>query len=198
MDLRGFYMLFALGPSNGIHLGYKCPVILEIRINPYVAVNIWPSRVFQGTIWSSLYIKYTQYISIGWCIDNIYTVMNFVPVRTPPPAADFRTTLYFVHLGTIDGPDLYYLIRFGLIFIVTLTLSFPSQIWNLLFLSQNCPISTQRKVTEFYTFSRSFISFAVSYDKMIRLPRDGKWTYRLNTRHRMPSVLVLTMMTSVN
>ena len=34
-------------------------------------------------------------------------------------------------------------------------------------------------------FWRSNMDFAISYDKMVRLPRNEKWKYRLNTRPQM-------------
>ena len=58
-----------------------------------------------------------------------------------------------------------YLIRFWLIFVVTLT-----------------------------DFSRSNMEFAISQPKMVRLPRNEKQTYRLNSRAQMwPSGLTMTM-----
>ena len=76
--------------------------------------------------------------------------MFVVPVRTPPlsppppsPNRDFcardhfRTTLQIPFMfGRIYGPDLYYLIRFWLIFVMTLTLNCQGQIWNWIYLGQ--------------------------------------------------------------
>ena len=67
----------------------------------------------------------------------------------------------------IFGPDLLnYLITFWWIFVITLTFNFQGQIWNLLYLSQ----------------------------KLGRLPRNEKQTYRSNSRPQMWSMgLTLTM-----
>ena len=64
-----------------------------------------------------------------------------------------------------------YLIRFGSILVVTLTLNFQSQIWNLLYLSQ----------------------------KRVRLPRNEKQTHRLNPGTQMwPSDLTLAITLTLN
>ena len=201
--------------------------------------------------------------------------MFFLPVRTPPalpptallvlmpappPAADscsrdnfwtfFLDFFHFWHDCWSWPVD--YLIRFWLIFVVTLTKIFQGQIWNLLYLrqklsdchktkskhidwtlglkcnhcmwpwpwpwpwifkvkyrisyisAQNGPIATKQNaniLTELKAsnmtirfnyghdldleFSRSKVELAISQPKMVRLPRNEKQTYRLNTRPQM-------------
>ena len=96
-----------------------------------------------------------------------------------------------------------YLIRFWSILVVTLTLNFQGQIRNLLYL-KNGAIATNRKANisidvkasnvtiEFdlghdldLEFSRSNVEFAISLSKMVRLPRNEKHTYRLNSGTQM-------------
>ena len=111
-----------------------------------------------------------------------------------------------------------YLIRFWSIFIVTLTLNFEGQIWNLLYLSQkwsNCHKTKANTSIELlasnvtigfdlghdfdFEFSRSNIKFAISQPKMVRLPWNEKQTYRLNFRPQMwPSGFTLAMNLPLN
>ena len=97
-----------------------------------------------------------------------------------------------------------YLIRFWSIFVVTITLNFQGQIWNLLYLSQNFSIATKRKANisiELWAsnatigfdldldhdleFSRSNMEFVISQPKTAWLPRNKKQTYWLNSRPQM-------------
>ena len=91
-----------------------------------------------------------------------------------------------------------YLIRFWFILVVTLTLNFLGQLWNLLYLSQKCFDCHETKNKHDWTqglkcdqrfdighdidleFSRSNMEFAISQPKMVRLPRNQ--TYRFNLR----------------
>ena len=107
-----------------------------------------------------------------------------------------------------------YLIRFWSIFVVTLTLSFQGQIWNLLYLSQkwsDCHETKSKHISielwasnvtiEFdlghdldLEFSRTNMEFAISQPKMVWLPQNEKQIYRLNSRPQMwPSGLTLAM-----
>ena len=93
-----------------------------------------------------------------------------------------------------------YLIRFWSIFVVTLTLKFQGQIWNLLYLSQKWSDCHEMKSKHIdwtpglrcdlghdldLQFSRSNIEFAISQPKMVWLPRNEEQTYRLNS---MPQI----------
>ena len=103
-----------------------------------------------------------------------------------------------------------YLIRFWLIFVVTLTLNFQGQIWSLLYLSQNATTPKANILTELKAsnviirfdlghdldlqFSRSNMEFAISQPKVVWLPQNEKLTHRLNSRPQMwPMGLTLTM-----
>ena len=92
------------------------------------------------------------------------------------------------------------------IFVVTLTFNFEGifQIWNLLYLSQKwsdchkwkANILIECKASNVtirfdlghdldLDFSRSNVEFAISQPKMVRLPRNKKQTYRMNSRPQM-------------
>ena len=149
-----------------------------------------------------------------------------LPPPAPPPAADscsrdnFWTTFWISFIfGTIVGPDLQITwLDFG---------RFSSSPWPRFFKvkygiyyisAKNGPIATKRKanisielqgsnVTIGFDlghdldleFSRSNIEFAISQPTMIRLPRNEKQTYRLNSKAQMwPSGLTLAMTLTLN
>ena len=142
----------------------------------------------------------------------------FAPVRmTPPPAADFcsrdkfRTTfLSVLHYSQVWWHwPIYYLIRFWSILNVTLIF----QIWNLLYLSQTCPVVTKQKAyisPELLAsnvtlgldighdldleFSRPNMGFAIPRSQKVQVTWNEKQTYRLNSRSQLwPSGFTLTM-----
>ena len=102
----------------------------------------------------------------------------------------------------------------GLTLAMTLTLNFQGQIWNLLYLNQkwsDCH-RTKSKHTDWtprpqmwllefdlghdlhLEFSRSNMEFPISQPKVVRLPRNEKQTYRLNSRPQMwPTGWTLTI-----
>ena len=100
----------------------------------------------------------------------------------------------------------------GLTLAMTLTLNFQGQIWNLLYLSQkwsDCHGIKSKHIVELQGtvtirfdfgheldlgFSRSNMEFLISQSKVVRLPRNEKQTYRLNSRPQMwPMGLTLTI-----
>ena len=152
---------------------------------------------------------------------------GFVPVRAPPPAppppaTDFCSRdnfwtpswISFIFWHNCWPWPIDYLIRFWLIFVVTLTLNFQGRIWNLIYLSQkwfDCHetkskhidwtlgLKCDHRATDLghdldLDFLRSNMEFAISQPKMARLPPSEKQTYQLNfTTEMWPSVLTLTM-----
>ena len=84
---------------------------------------------------------------------------------------------------------------------MTLTLKFQGQIWDHLYLDQNGPIATRQKANlsielyasnvtigfEFghdfnYEFSKSNLEFAKSQPKMVWLPQNENYAYRMKWR----------------
>ena len=148
------------------------------------------------------------------------------PPPAPPPAADScpRDNFWTIFgisfiFGTIVGPDLqitwlhfrrfsswpwprFFKVKYGICYIS----------------AKNGPIATKRKaniaielwgsnVTSGFDlghdldleFSRSNIEFAISQPKMVRLPRNEKQTYRLNSGAQMwPAGLTLAMTLTLN
>ena len=96
---------------------------------------------------------------------------------------------------------------------MTLTLNFQGQIWNLLYLGQKWSDSHETKSKHIdwtlvsnvtigfdlghdldLEFSGSNMKFTISWPTMVRLPRNKKQTYRLNSMPQMwPSDLTLAM-----
>ena len=123
--------------------------------------------------------------------------------------------LDFFHFGHDCWPwPIDYLIRFWLIFVVTLTLNFQGQIWNFIYLSQkwsDCH-KTKSKHIDWTTglkcdigfdlgleCSRLNIEFAISQPKIVRFSRNEKQPYWLNSRPQMwPPGLILVMTSALN
>ena len=93
----------------------------------------------------------------------------------------------------------------GLNLDMTLTLNFRVQIWNFLYLSQKLSDCHETKSNHTVCilgfkcdheiwhdldlkFSRSNMKFAFSQPKMVRLPRNEKQAYQLNSRRQMQSL----------
>ena len=89
----------------------------------------------------------------------------------------------------------------GLTLAMTLNLIFQGQICNLLYLSPKWSVKASNVTIRFdfgheldLEFSRSNMWFAISQPKKVRLPRNGKQTYRMNSRPQMwPMGLTLAM-----
>ena len=115
----------------------------------------------------------------------------FVPVRTPPPVADFCTRENFwktfwnsFNFGTIVGPDLIdYLIRFWSIFVVTLALDFSrsnmefalSQKWSDCHQTYRLNPMPQMWPSGWFDLGHDF-DLEFSRSNVVRLPRNEQQT----------------------
>ena len=142
----------------------------------------------------------------------------YVPVNTPPPPPppaanscsrdNFWTTFWIsFNFCTIDGPDWVwpwpwpwpwiFKDKYGICYISAKNgATAKKRIANILidFKASNVTIGFDLGYDFDLEFSKSNMEFAISQSKVVRLPRNEKRTYRLNTRPQMsPMGLTLAM-----
>ena len=171
--------------ANIARLCWPCYFWWTILSNISAAVSIWLDH--QSFSQYSLIWHHCDFVG-SIILNNFFDFFHFWHDCWPSP---------------IDYP-----IRFWSTFVVTLTLNFQSQIWNLLYLRQNGPIATKRKAKisiELYAsnvtigfdldhdidleFSRSNMEFAIFQTKWCDChetkSKDIDWTLCLKCDHQV-------------